>query len=218
MNCNRFFFLAFLFCSSWSINAQVNDTLAKYINKRLAGFHSFDAVIVTEHQMSALTIYESGVKANTDKRFEEAINTLWKAVDIDSSGNCGSGMNGAAFNELGYAYTRLFKKDSALLCLDRSIQFNPNHPKAYINKVFLLVNLKQREQALSTLDELSRRIPDFNAAKPLRGWLLQQTGKGPEARQEYQKALQAMQAADEDAEGRSLRIWLTRMISELPDK
>lgn len=59
-----------------STQAQVNDTVVRYINTSPANFHSFDAVLVTGQQMSALNLYESGSKANADQRFDEAIVTL----------------------------------------------------------------------------------------------------------------------------------------------
>lgn len=218
MKIRRMLMHALLLLLAKPVSAQVNDTLARYINKRLANFHSFEAVIVTEQQMSALSIYEKGVKANSDKHYDEAIQTLQEAIAIDSSGNCGSGMNGAAFNEMGYAYSRLFKKDSALICLERAIRFNPKHPKAYVNKIFLLVNLKRREEALSTLDEMIRQMPEFTAGAPLKGWLLQQAGDAIKARKEYQHFLANIPPAEDDAEGNALQAMLSRLIQELPEK
>lgn len=78
-------------------------------------------------------------------------------------------MHGAAYNELGYAYTRLDKKDSALHCLGCAIYFNPGNPKSYVNKTLLLLNAGRYDEALFLLDEPARQIPSFDATTVLKG-------------------------------------------------
>lgn len=161
-------------CNGFS---QLNDTLVKEINRSLIASIGTEAIIVTELQMNAKPDYDSGFKFSNEMRFDEANILYKKALQTDSTGNCGSGLNGTVYSELGYTYSRLKKMDSAYYYLDQSIRINPTFPKAYVNKSMLLKNQKRYEEAIDVMNTLLNQCPDFLIAYVLLGTFHHQEGK-----------------------------------------
>ena len=121
-------------------------------------------------------------------KYEKSIEVLKKAIKIDSLGNCGTGFDGVAQNELGYSYIRIGKFDKARDYLDKSIELNPQYPKPRLNKTFSYLMEKDFTKATDVLDKFIEEIPGHPMAHWQKGNILEAEGKVTEAILEYRKA------------------------------
>ena len=83
-----------------------------------------------------------------DGRYDEAIDTLLVITTVDSE-------NAEAFNQLGYANSRLQNYEEALTYYHRALNIDPNHAgaHAYLGKVYLeMDDLIMAEHHLGQLD------------------------------------------------------------------
>ncbi len=197
----------FLVCHLASV-AQLNDTLLKAVQAGLSKPLANELVVVTQQQMNAKDAFDKGMVLNNEQKFEEAILQFNMALRIDESGNCGSGFNGSAYNELAYTYTRLFKKDSALYTLHQSIKVSGDNPKPSINKALLLLNMKQKDEAIKTLDSLIVQMPSFKVAIPLRAALYQLSGDYQHAIDDFTLYLNTIDGTDESSTSKALNEWV----------
>lgn len=178
--------------------SQLNDTLVKEVNRCLISSIGTDAIIVTELQMSAKVHYDEGYKLNNEMKFDSATVAFIKAIEIDSTGNCGTGLNGTVYSELGYSFSRLKKMDSAFYFLDQSIRINPKYPKAYVNKSMLLKNQKKYEEAVDVMNALLKLNPDFVIAYALQSTFHHLEGKNKLAVADMTIYLQKVKTGKED--------------------
>jgi len=87
--------------------------------------------IVSEQQEKAKPYYEKGYNLIAIQRYSDAIEPLKKAVDIDSTGNCGAGINGFAYYLLSHAYGEIGDYKNARLYMDKA--------RFYLEKPGLLI-------------------------------------------------------------------------------
>lgn len=81
------------------------------------------------------------------------------------------------------------QSDKALEVLDRVIQQDPTSGEAYFSKGLLLLNLKRREEAEQAMRAGVEHSPDFAVGHYHLGRVLQDSGKIPEAKASFERAI-----------------------------
>ena len=131
--------------------------------------------IITEQQMKAKHNYDKGESLIEKHEFEKAIKQLNKAIEIDSTGNCGTGRNGIAYRKLGYVYKSLDDYENAITYLNKAIEIDKFIATPYISKTVILMQQKNNELAFQTFDSLIKYVPDYAMAYVQRGSLYHST-------------------------------------------
>jgi len=129
----------------------------------------------TESQQKAKSYFLSGTTLNANHQYEQAIEKFKLAIEIDSTGNCGTGMNGSAYGELGDCYFKTGDYSSAIKYFDKGIQINKYYPLSYLHKVNLLLMEHKNDDAIKTLDILISNNPNEPFAYAQRGLLYYST-------------------------------------------
>ena len=195
--------------------AQSKDTLVNEFSAQLAASGDQKIRIVNEQQMLAKTDFDKGFAHNSAGEFNEGISTLKKAIEIDYTGNCGSGDDGAAFNELGYAYTRLKNYDSARLHLDKAIALNPSYTKAYLNKSVVFMQQKQFDESIAVLNTLLQAKPDLAMVFAQRGFVYKAKGDTQHAIEDFKKYLELTKDKKQDDNMLALRKDVEKQLKKL---
>jgi tetratricopeptide (TPR) repeat protein len=130
---------------------------------------------LTTSQEKANSDFLEGASFNKNHQYSRAIEKLKKAIEIDSTGNCGTGINGTAFGELGNSYFKMADSDSAIWYFDKGIHLNKHYPINYLHKATVLAMQNKNDEAIKTLDELILNISNEPIAFAQRGILYDST-------------------------------------------
>jgi tetratricopeptide (TPR) repeat protein len=199
-----------------STNAQVTDTVLQQISKSFTDkAFELKPVVITEQQMLAHNDFDQGYKLNSEGKYQEALEFLKRAIDTDTTGNCGSGENGTAYNELGFAYSRLKQYSEAHQYLNRAIAINPRYPKPYLNKMVLYQTKKENQAAVEIIEQLIAQVPDFAAAYIQLGNLYEQLDNSNGALQAYRKWLSLMNSTEKNENQVKLEDGIKQKIARL---
>ena len=210
--------LAFIFSVTINLLGQITDsTKVKQI--------SYDKdskgqkyVLINEQQLKAKKYYDEGYNLVGNHEFNKAIKPLKKAIEIDTSGNCGTGKNGMAYSELGYAYTRMNDFDNALIYLNKAIELNKTLPEPYLSKSVMLMQQGKNELALETLDLLILNIPDYAMAYVQRGFLYNSDKKYQLALQDFNKFLELLENQGQQQNTRALVDDIKKQVKDIEKK
>ena len=124
------------------------------------------------------------------RNYPIAIESFLKAIEIDSTGDCGTGMKGKAHGELAYAYLRNGDTTKAATYFDKSIALDPTNPFPVQNKAVMLSMQKKNDEAYKLLDKLIQLKPNFIDAYVQRGFLYNADKKPDLAAADFKKALE----------------------------
>ena len=177
-----------------------------------------EKIAVTKQQMQANPDYKKGYQFIGNHEFAKAISPLKKAIAIDPTGNCGSGENGRAHSELGYAFSRLGDFDNAMLYLNKAIEINKMLPEPYLTKSAFLLQKGDTENALIELDKLINLHPDYSMAYVQRGFLYNSTGKDELALQDFNEYLSLVKKQKEEQNQKDLVADVKNKIKTLEKK
>jgi tetratricopeptide (TPR) repeat protein len=130
---------------------------------------------LTKSQELAETAFLAGSSLNMNNQYTKAIEKFIEAIEIDSTGNCGTGMNGTAFGELGDCYFKIGDSSNAMIFFDKGIQINRYYPLSYLHKANMLAMQNRTDEAIKTLDDLISNISDEPIAYAQRGTLYDST-------------------------------------------
>lgn len=209
-------FLLFLFASN--LYGQTNDsTEVKQITYE-PNSDKKEIVRVNEQQIKAKPYYDEGYSFVDNHEFEKAIKSYKQAIEIDSTGNCGTGTNGIAFGELGYAYTRMGDFKNAIIYLDKAIKLNKYAPEPYQSKSVLLMQHGQNELALKVLDSLIEYVPDYAMGYVQRGFLYNSTAKYELALQDLNKYLELIKKQNQEQGSAALVEDVKKQIADIEAK
>ena len=136
----------------------------------------------------AYALYEEAYQCINNGKYNKSIKLLTKAIELDSLGNCGTGIDGKAQNELGYANMRIQNYTLSRDLFDLSIKLNPKNPDPRINKVASYILEKDFEKAKIELDIFIKELPGYPLAYWQKGNILENEGKIKQAHLEYRKA------------------------------
>ena len=116
-------------------------------------------------------------------KYEEAIKSYDKAIEIDPNHEAAWYNKGVALGELG-------KHEESIKCYDRAIEIDPNHEAAWYNKGWNLGRLGKHEEAIKSYDKATEIDPNDEEAWFGKGWNLSRLGKYEEAIKSYDKAIE----------------------------
>lgn len=170
---------------------------------------------LTGLQLKAKPDYNLGYSLNGNHEFAKAIEPLKRAIEIDTTGNCGTGKNGTAYGELAYSYTRLNDYNNAIMYLDKAIQINGKIPEPYLNKAVLLSQHRQDEQAIKTLDLLIENIPNYALAYVQRGFIFESIKKPEQALNDFKMFLGLVKEQKQEKNSKALVDKIKARIKEI---
>lgn len=84
------------------------------------------------------------------------------------------GENATAWANLGLCDDQLGDQAKALECYDKTLEYNPWHKHALVNKGFMLAKKKRFKEALKCFEEAIQADPDFQVASDNRQRVLQE--------------------------------------------
>jgi len=146
-------------------------------------------------QVNAREFFGKGYYMINQRNYPVAIESFLKAIELDSTGDCGTGIKGNAHGELGYAYLRTGDTTKAATYFDKSIVLDPTNAFPRQNKAVMLSMQKKNEEAYQTLEELIQIKPDHIEAYVQRGFLYNADNKNELAIADFKKALELNEKA-----------------------
>ena len=170
---------------------------------------------LTGLQLKAKPDYDLGYSLNGNHEFAKAIEPLKRAIEIDTTGNCGTGKNGTAYGELAYSYTRLDDYNNAIIYLDKAIQINRKIPEPYLNKAVLLSQHGQNEQAIKTLNLLTENIPNYAMAYVQRGFIYELIKQPEQALNDFKMFLDLVKEQKQEKNSKALIDKIKTRIKEI---
>jgi tetratricopeptide (TPR) repeat protein len=204
--------------SSFQLFGQINDSTKVehiiYDPELKADKYS----MVKEQQLKAKPYYDKAFSLVDNHRFDESIKSLNKAIEIDSTGNCGTGKDGLAQSELGYAYTRLGDYKNARIYLDKAIQLNSLLPEPYLNLSVMLMQQGNNELAIEILNKAIINIPDYAMAYVQRGFLYDSLKDYGSALKDFHRYLDIVRKQGQLDNSKSLVEAINKRIKELETK
>jgi tetratricopeptide (TPR) repeat protein len=209
-------FLFFLFASN--LCGQTKDTTQVKQITYEPNADKKETVRVSEQQMKAKPFYDQGYSFVDNYQFAKAIDAYKKAIEIDSTGNCGTGTDGIAFGELGYAYARLGDFQNAITYLDKAILLNKFAPDPYQTKSVLLMQQGKNDLALPVLDSLIEFVPDYAMGYVQRGFLYNSTGEYKLALHDLNKYLELIKQQNQEQNSAALVADVKKQIAEIEAK
>jgi tetratricopeptide (TPR) repeat protein len=208
--------LCFLFASS--LNGQTKDAVEVKQITYEQGLNKGKIVRVSKQQMMAKPDYDKGYSFAGNHEFKKAIKFLKRAIRIDSTGNCGTGTNGIAYNELGYSYSRSGDFDSAAVYLDKAIELDKFNPEPYLSKSAILTQQDKSELALKVLDSLIKYNPDYALAYAQKGFLYRSTKQYEPALQNFKAFLGMIEKQNQQQNSKAMVEDVQKQIRELEQK
>ncbi len=118
--------------------------------------------------------YSKGAALISLGRFEEAIECLDKAIEINP-------LNEVTWNNKGNAFSRLGRHKDAIDCYDRALKINPNYEVAWNNKGNAYARIGRLEDALKCYDRAIFINDDYREAWINKGYVLVKLGMYDEA-------------------------------------
>jgi tetratricopeptide (TPR) repeat protein len=117
------------------------------------------------------------------KRYEEAITSYDKALEIKPDYH-------EAWNNRGIALRKLGRYEEAIASYDKALEIKPDDHQAWYNRGYALDELGRYEEAIASYDKALEIKPDFHQAWYNRGYALRKLGRSEEAIASYDKALE----------------------------
>ena len=118
--------------------------------------------------------YSKGAALISLGRFEEAIESLDRAIEINP-------LNEVTWNNKGNALSRLGRHEEAIDCYDRALKINPNYEVAWNNKGNAYARVGRLQDALKCYDKAIMLNEDYREAWINKGYVLVKLGMYDEA-------------------------------------
>ncbi len=173
---------------------------------------------LTETQLKARQDYKLGYSLIGRHNFKEAIPYLKKAIEIDTTGNCGSRKNGMAYSEIGYAYTRLGEFDNALPYLTKAIELNKYIPEPYLSLAIIQMQRGDKKKAEETLTTSIENIPNYAMSYVQRGYLYNSDKKYKLALNDFKSYLELIDKQNHQQQTQPLTLDIKKQVKELEAK
>ena len=126
---------------------------------------------------------EKGRCLNRLKRYDEALESLDKALELDSN-------YAMAWANRGNVLRNLKRYDEALESYDRTLELDANYQLAWANRGSVLSNLKRYDEALASLDRALELDANYQWAWANRGYVLYKLERYDEALASLDRALE----------------------------
>ena len=148
------------------------------------GIGSFGAIFMLNrlNSKNAIELYNQGNTLIQLQRYEEALATYEKAIDIKPD------YPQAVYGK-GKALFQLKKYQESLIAYDQAIQIQPNYLEAWTNRGFVLVRLKRYSEAIATVDKALQLKNDDPKVWQLKGDILTKKNQYNDAVKAYEQAI-----------------------------
>jgi tetratricopeptide (TPR) repeat protein len=148
------------------------------------GIGSFGAIFMLNrlNSKNALELYNQGNTLIQLQRYQEALATYEKAVDIKPD-------YPQALYGQGKALFQLKKYQESLIAYDQAIQIQPNYLEAWTNRGFVLVRLKRYSEAIATVDKALQLKNDEPQIWQLKGDIFIKISQYNDAIKAYEQAI-----------------------------
>jgi tetratricopeptide (TPR) repeat protein len=148
------------------------------INERYGSYTEYD-----KNTALAVAHYTHGVSLDNLGRYEEAIASYDRAIEIDPN-------HSNAHNNRGVSLDKLGRYEEAITSCDRAIEIEPNHSNAHHNHGVSLNNLGRYEEAIASYDRAIEIDPNHSNTHNDRGISLDNLGRYEEAIASYDRAIE----------------------------
>ena len=138
----------------------------------------------------AFFYYNKGYQAIDSNQLDTAIQNFNEAIELDKSGNCGTGIDGMAYNEIGYTYFLKRNLDKALEYYKKCLEINNNCLLGYQNRSNVYILLKEHQKAIDDLSILLAKEPNIPIAYFMRGDQFREINNFEAAKRDYESFLQ----------------------------
>lgn len=197
---------------------QINDSKETEQITYNSGSTKKESAPLTKQQSKAKPEYEKGYELVSNGDFKKATKALKKAIDIDPTGNCGTGRNGMAYSELGYTYSRMGDLENAMTYLNKAIEINKYLPEAYLNKCVVFMQAQRQDLALSELEKLIKYNPDYAMGYAQRGFIYSMSENYDQALKDFNKFLDLVKDPEQAQSSQGLVEEVKKKIKEIEKK
>ena len=148
------------------------------------GISSFGAIFMLNrlNNKNAIELYNQGNTLIQLQRYQEALATYEKAIDIKPD-------YPQALYGQGKALFQLKKYQESLIAYDQAIQIQPNYLEAWTNRGFVLVRLKRYSEAIATVDKALQLKNDEPQIWQLKGDIFIKISQYNDAIKAYEQAI-----------------------------
>ncbi|MCE2698620.1 MAG: tetratricopeptide repeat protein [Anabaena sp. 49633_E8] len=148
------------------------------------GIGSFGAIFMLNrlNSKNAIELYNQGNTLIQLQRYQEALATYEKAIDIKPD-------YPQALYGQGKALFQLKKYQESLIAYDQAIQIQPNYLEAWTNRGFVLVRLKRYSEAIATVDKALQLKNDEPQIWQLKGDIFIKISQYNDAIKAYEQAI-----------------------------
>ena len=126
---------------------------------------------------------EKGRCLNRLKRYDEALESFDRAIELDANYQ-------SAWANRGNVLNNLERYEEALESLDRAIELDPNDKWDWAKRGDVLNNLKRYDEALASLDRAIELDANYQSAWANRGYVLNNLERYDEALESFDRALE----------------------------
>ena len=150
----------------------------------ILGIGSFGAIFMLNrlNNKNAIELYNQGNTLIQLQRYQEALATYEKAIDIKPD-------YPQALYGKGKALFQLKKYQESLIAYDQAIQIQPNYLEAWTNRGFVLVRLKRYSEAIATVDKALQLKNDEPQVWQLKGDIFIKISQYNDAIKAYEQAI-----------------------------
>lgn len=158
--------------------------------------NSYEEAITLSNQLLFLRptdyyiLYIRGVSYFKVSNIDEAIKDITKAVQLDLSGDCGSGTKGEGYYILANLYELKSEKRKAIENYAKTIQVNPKYKEAYLKKANLHFDFFETTSSLKDLNTYLTFEPNSSNALFLKGRIYFETGEYSQAEAIFKKIIE----------------------------
>ncbi|HKG23480.1 MAG TPA: tetratricopeptide repeat protein, partial [Blastocatellia bacterium] len=138
--------------------------------------------IEMDYKAEAAAASELALAAYDEKRYEDALRELDRALNINPE-------NPSAWNNRGVTLGKLNRYEGALESYDCALNINPENPSVWYNRGIALRKLNRYEEALESYDRALNINPENPSAWNNRGFVLDDLNRYEEALESYDRAL-----------------------------
>ncbi|KYC42337.1 hypothetical protein WA1_20415 [Scytonema hofmannii PCC 7110] len=162
-------------CAPWNYAKFLNYCTNRLFLQRVGGSYRFMHDLLRQHFANSY--------AQNEKRYEEALTSFDKAIQLNSK-------PAWAWGRQGRSLLKLKRYEEALVSFDKAIQLNSKNAWAWGHQGWLLLELERYEEALVSFDKAIQLDSKDAWAWYQQGWLLLKLERYEEALISFDKAIQ----------------------------
>ena len=141
------------------------------------------SVELSEKNTNAISLFNQGNQALSEKKYEDAIKYYTEAIKINSN-------DSDVYNNRGNAYSGLKDYKEAIKDYDKAIKINPKLIEAYYNRGIAYFKLDEYGKAIKDYDKAIELNPNYSNAYNNRGVAYVKLGKYDKAIKDYTDAIE----------------------------